>query len=231
MDRKCANVEQSDAQQCARVCGGVQRRARRAKFFRAPIWRALRGHPLLRVHSRPIARKRPPAAAALGLRVLCGEFYLLPLLRARARRQFCATPRAPRAAHPTPRAQTAAAPIATAQELPRARWPGNSICQVCARYSRGARATLRALCSRLSTNVLKRPARAPLPRAGSSTHEARWFPRAGLLAELAQGVFLLFARRRRARARRVAPPRGTLLRAGQRSETANETPDACAELA
>ena len=143
---------------CAAVCSAV----RAARNFFVRQFGALCEYPLLRVHSRPIARKRPPAAAALGLRVLCGEFYLLPLLRARARRQFCATPRAPRAAHPTPRAQTAAAPIATAQELPRARWPGNSICQVCARYSRGARATPRALCSRLSTNVLKRPARAPL---------------------------------------------------------------------
>ena len=135
--------------------------APREIFFVRQIWRALRAS----VASCTLSPHRAQTASRRRCtRFPCSLWCVLPpVFAARARAaSILRYASRPSGGSPDARAQTAAAPIATAQELPRARWPGNSICQVCARYSRGARATPRALCSRLSTNVLKRPARAPL---------------------------------------------------------------------
>ena len=95
---------------------------------------------------------------------------------------------------------------------------------MCARYSRGARATPRALCSRLSTNVLKRPARAPLAA------RRLIYARGALVSSrrppgrtCARCVLAFRAARARAPRRSAARHPPARCAVGQRSETANET--------
>ena len=169
------------------------RRARRAIFFAwRQIWRALRD---IRCSVYTLAHRAQTASRRRCTRFTCSLWCVLPpAFAARARaasilryasRPSGGSPDAPRADRCgayCDRTRASARPLARKLHL-------LGVCSLFPRRARDpARTVLASVDQRSETARARRS-----PRAGSSTHEARWFPRAGLLAELAQGVFLLFA--------------------------------------